>query len=221
MVQAAFVDLYGTVVHEMGPIAFEVARVPCECGTARSEREVLGVWWKDYRERLVHANGTDFRNQHDVALDSFRDMVQHFQAPVKAEDLVARMEVHWSTAPIYEEAAEFLEKMPVPVYFVTNSDDKYAFGVVSHYGLRPAGVITSEQARYYKPRPEIFRYALEKTGFRPEEVVYIGDSLNSDVLGPREVGMKAIWVNREGKEVPDGVTAVSNLMEIPDLLTSL
>lgn len=46
------------------------------------------------------------------------------------------------------------------------------------------------------------------------QVVHIGDSLSSDVKGAGALGIHAIWLNRSGKEVPDGVTAISNLLEV-------
>ena len=78
----------------------------------------------------------------------------------------------------------------------------------------PDGVFTSEDARSYKPRSELFAYAMRKTGFSPYEVVHIGDSLSSDVKGAGAAGIKAIWINRSDKTVPDGVIAVNNLLDI-------
>ena len=74
-------------------------------------------------------------------------------------------------------------------------------------------MFTSEQAKYSKPRKEIFQYALDKIGLKPEEVIHIGDSLESDVKCPGQAGIKSIWLNREGKAVPDGVEETENLME--------
>lgn len=71
-----------------------------------------------------------------------------------------------------------------PVYFVTNSDDIYVSESLKNHDLHPAGVITSERAKYSKPRKEIFLYALEQTGFSSEEVIHIGDSLEGDIRCP-------------------------------------
>ena len=50
------------------------------------------------------------------------------------------------TARRYEDAAEFLEQITLPVYFVTNSDDRYIYESMEKNGIHPAGVFTSEQA---------------------------------------------------------------------------
>ena len=84
---------------------------------------------------------------------------------------------------------------------------------MAYQKLTPAGVFTSEDARSYKPRKELFELALTETGLAPEEVVHIGDSLGSDVNGAASAGIAAVWLNRQGRAVPDGVTAVNSLTE--------
>lgn len=122
------------------------------------------------------------------------------------------------SASIYEDAEEFLNICPVPVYFVTNSDDRYILEELKRYSLNPAGIITSEEAKYSKPRNEIFLYALQKTGLQSWEVLHIGDSLESDVKCPASVGIRSIWLNRDGKTVPEGVESVKNLLDIKKYL---
>ena len=48
----------------------------------------------------------------------------------------------------------------------------------------------------------------------PEEVIHIGDSLSCDVKGASGAGIKAVWLNRSGREVPECVTAVQVLTEL-------
>ena len=86
--------------------------------------------------------------------------------------------------------------------------------VLAHIGVKPDGIFTSEDARSYKPDSGLFRYALEKTGLLPEEVIHIGDSLSCDVKGASGAGIKAVWLNRSGREVPECVTAVQVLTEL-------
>jgi len=75
-------------------------------------------------------------------------------------------------------------------------------------------VFTSEDARAYKPRREVFELALAVTGLKADEVIHIGDSLSSDVMGAGSLGMKAIWLNRYRKKAPEGIMAVNSLTEL-------
>lgn len=85
-------------------------------------------------------------------------------------------------------------------------------------------LVTSEETGFIKPDPGIFRVALERVGCHAEEAVMIGDSWKSDVLGARQLGIRAIWLNRTGKACPDPELAVEirafePLTEIASLIT--
>lgn len=217
MIKAIFMDFYGTMVYENGPIALEVVQRVYKNSSAESVEEVFCYWWKTFREKLAYANGENFRTQREVALDNFKNVLEHFHSLEEPEKLLSRMEEHWCSTPIYEDARIFMEKVKLPVYFVTNSDDKYIYESLKMHNLHPEGVITSEQAKYSKPRKEIFLYALQKTGLKAKEVIHVGDSLQSDVKCPGEAGIKSIWLNREAKPVPEGVVSVEGFTELMNL----
>lgn len=213
MIKAIFMDYYGTMVYENGPISIEVVKRIYKNSNASSPEEVFRYWWETYKERLNKANGDNFRSQHDVALENFKGLLEHFHSSEDPEKLLERMEEHWCTVPVYEDAEQFLEKVELPVYFVTNSDDRYIYASMKKYDIHPAGVITSEQARYSKPRREIFQYALKKAGLKPEDVIHIGDSLQGDVECPESAGITALLLNRDGKIVPENVKSINSCME--------
>ena len=50
-------------------------------------------------------------------------------------------------------------------------------------------------------------------GVRPEEVVYVGDSLRKDVKGPAEVGMTPIWYT-DGQDQESDYLHAKNYMEM-------
>lgn len=93
------------------------------------------------------------------------------------------MFAHWVKPPIFEDTREFFEKSPVPIFIVSNIDTSDIMDALSYHGLSPAGVFTSEDARAYKPRAELFNLALKKCGLSADEVIHIGDSISSDVIG--------------------------------------
>jgi putative hydrolase of the HAD superfamily len=76
-------------------------------------------------------------------------------------------------------------------------------------------VVTSQDAGFTKPQPEIFRYALEKAGVEPDEAVYVGDQYQVDVIGAEGAGMKGVLLDREDyyKENP-GCLKIKSLGEL-------
>ena len=68
-----------------------------------------------------------------------------------------------------------------------------------------------------KPSPEAFKHALKQLEVKPEEAIFVGDSLEQDYFGAQKVGMKAFLIQREGKSVA-GVKAIASLRELFDVL---
>ena len=128
------------------------------------------------------------------------------------------MFAHWVKPPIFEDSKEFFERSQVPLYIVSNIDTDDIRKAIEYHGLKPAGVFTSEDAKSYKPRKELFELALNDSGFKSDEVIHIGDSISSDVKGAGALGIKTLWLNRFGKEIPDGVVSISNLLEAFELM---
>ena len=57
-------------------------------------------------------------------------------------------------------------------------------------------IVFSEEVGFRKPQPEIFLHALEQLGVRPENAMFVGDRLDTDVQGAAQVGMatvQALW----------------------------
>lgn len=84
-------------------------------------------------------------------------------------------------------------------------------------GLKPAGVVSADTVRTYKPRREIFDEALRCAGCAPEEVVHIGDSFDTDVAGSQAAGIRPLLLLRD-RTGRDGVEAVNNLIQALELL---
>ncbi len=85
---------------------------------------------------------------------------------------------------IYEDTLPFLREFEyLPMYILSNIDTSDIKAAMTFHDLKFTGVMTSEDVRAYKPRPELFETALEKYGLAPEEAIHIGDSLRSDIEG--------------------------------------
>ena len=75
-----------------------------------------------------------------------------------------------------------------------------------------------------KPDPSIFDHVLNETGCSADEALMIGDNLLTDILGSSRVGMRSVWINREGN--PEHPTIqptfeIENLQELLPILEKL
>jgi putative hydrolase of the HAD superfamily len=59
-------------------------------------------------------------------------------------------------------------------------------------------LVISEDVGHLKPHPKIFEHATDVTGLSPGEILYIGDSYNSDVIGGTSFGWNVAWFTTNG-----------------------
>ncbi len=216
MVKAVFLDFYGTVVHEDGEVIRKVSQEIFDTGKVKDKSEIGSYWWNVFQTAFLPSYGDNFETQRKLEYQSLSKTIQHFDSSADAELLSNLMFDHWIKPPIFEEAKLFFEICPIPIYIVSNIDREDILKAIEFHGLKPAEVFTSEDAKSYKPRKELFEFALKRSGLPAEQVIHIGDSLSSDVKGASSVGINAIWVNRSGREIPENVIAVRNLLEVFD-----
>ena len=62
-------------------------------------------------------------------------------------------------------------------------------------------IMTGYEAKCDKTNPKMYRKVLEILKVEPEEAVMIGDDVSIDILLPKRLGMSAILLDREGKNV--------------------
>jgi HAD superfamily hydrolase (TIGR01549 family) len=77
-------------------------------------------------------------------------------------------------------------------------------------------IFTSEYLKCYKPNKKFYSQILQLTNWKPEECVFVGDSMDDDVIGPLKVGMKPILIDRKDRysEYHDGVKKIKTLLEL-------
>ena len=80
-------------------------------------------------------------------------------------------------------------------------------------------VITTEDMNAKKPEPVFFEYALKKAGLKAENVIMVGDTLETDVLGALNAGIDAVYYNPDKTPHKHAVThEVHSLKELLKLL---
>lgn len=218
MVKAFFLDFYGTVVHEDGEVVKKISQLIYETGKAESPSEVDSFWWKDFQNLFNNSYGNRFETQRVLEKKSIKHTLEKFASNENIDRLSNYMFEHWVKPPIFEESKKFFEVSPLPIYIVSNIDTNDILRAVEFHQLSPSRIFTSEDAKAYKPRKELFELALNTTGLRADEVIHIGDSLSSDVKGASSVGIKAIWLNRFNKKNLCGVDSITDLLEALDKL---
>ncbi|KKE79745.1 MULTISPECIES: HAD family hydrolase [Bacillaceae] len=71
-----------------------------------------------------------------------------------------------------------------------------------------------------KPDPSIFEHALGLLNVKPEEVLMVGDNLNTDIKGANSAGIASAWINRKAMEATEvkPTYEMKSLVEVLDIL---
>ena len=75
-------------------------------------------------------------------------------------------------------------------------------------------MVISEAVGISKPRPGIFKIALDRLGVKPRDALMVGDGINSDIRGANNAGIDACWLNPTGRALPEGVHAEYQISDI-------
>jgi len=106
---------------------------------------------------------------------------------------------------VLEDGLESLQKikeMKIKIGVISNFDNRL-HDIIPAVGLSKLVdyVVTSEDAKSSKPDPQIFDFAAKKSkisDLQPSEVLHIGDDLDKDYFGARNVGWNSVLVDRWG-----------------------
>ena len=85
-------------------------------------------------------------------------------------------------------------------------------------------ILFSEEVGYRKPHPRIFQLALQLAETSPSECIMVGDELEDDMLGAKNLGIKTVWVpwERIHPKAPWYIDEVAySLLEIPKIVERL
>ncbi len=146
--------------------------------------------------------------------DSFLDMTVDFQYYYDHE-----LETFPGACEVLRELDEFY-----PLGLITNGPTDAQWRKINKFHLSEIFevILVSGQLGIAKPDPRIFDVALEGLRVAPEEAIMVGNSLEHDHLGAMNAGVRFVWANHRGMDLPDGWPEpdhiVGNFAELRDLL---
>ncbi|MCR9231774.1 MAG: HAD family hydrolase [bacterium] len=116
---------------------------------------------------------------------------------------------------LFSEVRSVLEKLQsrqVKIAVISNLATPYirpfdAHNLRTHFDV----VLFSCECGLSKPDPAIYQRAIQQLNLAPEEILMVGDSYASDVVGPATAGIKGIHLVRSGED--SSATAVISDLE--------
>ena len=103
---------------------------------------------------------------------------------------------------------EFCQKHEIMMGVITNGPSQHQWNKVKALKvmefIREEYIFVSGDIGVAKPQIGIFQHVEKIMNLNPEETLFIGDTFHSDIVGAKEAGWKAIWLNRRHAEHPLG-----------------
>ena len=152
---------------------------------------------EDLAEVLIAADGWGYRPD-----TRFHDIATNLRWTARpAPDAIA---AHWnrhfpSLAVAMDSAVEVLEtlqRLGMALGLVTNGSVRAQVQKLDILGLRAyfQTVVISEAVGVEKPDAAIFQHALDGLGLRADQVWFVGDHPENDILGAWQVGLCTVWL---------------------------
>lgn len=173
----------------------------------RQFQDMKQVEWREYPNR-----------------DRFKLMMRNMDIPGDSNTEAAADEMVRAHMEGLASAVEFPEENEKALDDVEKKG--YRMAIISNFDYAPAAyaliekfrigrffekIIISEEVGWRKPKPVIFRRAMEFLSIKPEEAIFVGDNFRADICGAKDVGMDAVWLNNKNE-------AVGNLNPEPDYI---
>ena len=218
MVKAVFIDYLGTTVDEHSAEMSEIVRRLCKNSSLHDPRQVQRFILDNRRRYEADSYLDTYLTEDEIVTRLILDMEAQIGLRDNPAVLCDLIHSHWINAPLFPDAKTFFDRSPVPIYIITNNGLLYMEQALRRNGLKAAGVVSANTARVYKPHREIFDEALRVSGYTPGEVVHIGDSYDTDVVGARGAGISPVLLLRGRARQHDDVDAADDLEQALELV---
>ncbi len=127
-----------------------------------------------------------------------------------AEDFAERRWRCMTLFPGVTDALERLKRREIPLALVTNGDASHQRRKIAQHDLaRFFDVILIEgEFGTGKPDEAVYRHVLGALDATPSDTWMVGDHLEWDVAAPQRLGLYGVWVDAEGRGLPEPASVV-------------
>lgn len=204
MIKALVFDVYGTLLdtRRCSLVIMKEALMNCNC--TLSPKFVYKEWRKDIENMILEMNQENkFKTERSFFKEALGRTLKRLKIRSnEKEKMKLYGELCWGNRGMFPETKKALSSLrkKYKIIIASNSDTKPLLRDFKRHGLKTDKILTSEMLKLYKPHKKFFAKMLKKIPFTKNEIIYIGDSLKSDVTGAHKIGIRAIWVNRKNKK---------------------
>lgn len=158
------------------------------------------------------------RTQHtfaDLGLTLTTEEATHFQ------ETYQKRQAEITLSPGIEQLLNELEGRNIPIAVFTNGPEKHQMKKFNALGLErwvpPVRIFISEKIGCPKPHAAAFAHVQEALGANPDELLFIGDTYETDIIGGQAAGWTSLWFNHRRKPEDEKVLLEPIFYSVTDM----
>ena len=218
-VDQTLIDTDRVIMRSMESVRDELEkRVPGERTRSLTVEEMWSI--RDREEKEYVGKVRDFD---EIRRRSFHKMLDH--VGYTGPDLSARLnEVYlkhrYNDIRPYQDVVPMLDALALRFKLgLLSNGNNYPeyFGLDGRFDF----AVYAQDIGIEKPDPRTFQIAVQRAGCGMDQLLHVGDSLETDVEGAQAVGVRAVWLNRNGAFNDTGIEPdyqIASLTDLPALL---
>ena len=197
--KAIIFDAFGTLFRvTSGGSAKTIMGNITDCGIVVDEKAFLEEWKSYYKNHT--SCDCEFMTERDIFIARIQMFYDRYHVNRNAENDADSLLAEAFERKAYPEIKVVLNELMKNylVFIGSNTDNDVLENVMQKNSIAVHKVYTSENLKCYKPAGRFFTKILDDNGLSPDEVLFVGDSITDDILGPKAIGMKTVWLDRNG-----------------------
>ena len=197
--KAIIFDAFGTLFRVTnGGSAKTIIKNINECGIVIDEKAFLDEWKSYYKNHTL--GDCKFMTERNIFIARIQMFYDRYNVSRSAENDADSLLAGAFEREVYPEIKSVLSELMKHylVFIGSNTDNDVLESVMQKNGITVHKVYTSENLKCYKPSCRFFTQILDENGLLPHEVLFVGDSITDDIMGPKALGIKTVWLDRNG-----------------------
>ncbi|GAB6189876.1 YjjG family noncanonical pyrimidine nucleotidase [Marinitoga arctica] len=213
MIKGVIFDLYGTLInanHLFLPIAKIISRETNYSVDILEKkiRDTYNKYFKDYHLK-------PFKPEREYYKLLFKELKTQLNIKNTIDYYIETMYKTFIELKPYDDVDYLnnLKEKGLKIAILSNADDNFVIPSLKKNYFPFDILITSHSTKLYKPDPKIFNYTLNKMQLNKNDVIFIGDNYNVDILGGNNYGIKSILIKRMPLDIdyPDTIHSLKEL----------
>ncbi|MFD8371559.1 haloacid dehalogenase type II [Streptomyces sp. NPDC059688] len=223
-VEAVVLDVLGTMVDEPGGLRTALREALPAAGEETVER--LRTLWQEHvesQQRRIADGSRPYADSEVIDREAAERVAGH--AGLTDGGAVDRLATAGQRLEPWTDSVAGLARLAerFPLLGLSNASRAALLRLNCHAGLRWHQALSAQEARAYKPAPQVYRLALDVVGRPPAHVLMVAAHA-WDLRGAQRLGMRTAYVRRPVGDPPlpsdDFDWRAGSLAELAEVLTS-